>query len=519
MTGEREAAAGGQPTGSNMVTLQTGSMVDQYEITGILGKGGMGTVYSGIQPVIGKKVAIKVINREFSGNPEVVARFIQEARAVNQAQSRYIVDIFAFGELDDGCHYYVMERVEGHSLEDHLRDHGGPLPLEQCLEVMRCVTAGLGAAHEMEIIHRDLKPANILVLTGDSQRLEAKILDFGIAKIMGEPGEAGPMTRTGAIFGTPAYMAPEQIRARPVDARTDIYALGVIMFQLFTGTLPFSAATYIDLVNKHLYEAPPNLDELQPELPTAYRELVLRCLQKEPDNRPATVQEVAAVLRDPAAIVTLPPLSITAEPPPPPPTMLAQPPAPEPRPKRGALWVVLALLGVGVIAAAAVLLTRNDGDPRPAAAAAAEPRTPPAAAPAPAPEPKPEPKPEPEPEPESAPASTSKLKRKGKGKDRRKAKRRGKSAAKPVAAPKPIAAPAPAPAPQPDPAPEPAPAPAPEPAPAPKPAPAPAPAPAPKAQPSSTSTLKPKPKPKPKPKTKPKPKPKPKEEEDVPFGF
>ena len=308
MTGESSADAGGAPRAYSMETLPPGTMVDQYEVTGILGRGGMGTVYSGIQPVIGKQVAIKVINREFSGNPEVVARFVQEARAVNQAHSRFIVDIFAFGAQVDGSHYYVMEHVNGRALEEELQGKDGVMPMPQALAILRCVTSGLAAAHAMEIVHRDLKPGNILVVKEEG-KVSAKLLDFGIAKIMGEPGEAGPMTRTGAVFGTPAYMAPEQIRAQEVDARTDIYALGVIMFQLFTGTLPFEADAFIDLVNKHLSEPPPDPAALRPGLPSQLRDLILKCLEKDPARRPASVQEVAAALELPATAATLPAVS------------------------------------------------------------------------------------------------------------------------------------------------------------------------------------------------------------------
>ena len=389
---------------SSMDTLPPGTMVDQYEVTGILGRGGMGTVYSGVQPVIGKQVAIKVINREFSGNPEVVARFVQEARAVNQAHSRFIVDIFAFGVLADGCHYYIMEHVNGRALEEELQEHNGPLPLPQALAILRCVTSGLAAAHAMEIVHRDLKPGNILVLREEGG-VSAKLLDFGIAKIMGEPGEAGPMTRTGAVFGTPAYMAPEQIRAQAVDQRTDIYALGVIMFQLFTGQLPFDAVAFIDLVNMHLSQPPPDPAALRPGLPTQLRDLILTCLQKDPANRPATVEEVAAALALPATAPTLPAVSATL------PVGSLTPPAASPlaqaphetlatdAPRRG--WSLYSLLAlIPALLVGGWFLFSTSPDPKPAPAPETQIPTPnpaPAPAPAPAPEtrnPKPAPAPE-----------------------------------------------------------------------------------------------------------------------------
>ena len=368
--GETNTSPAGATVASAPETLPPGFMVDQYQITGILGRGGMGTVYSGIQPVIGKQVAIKVINREFSGNPEVVARFIQEARAVNQARSRYIVDIFGFGELPDGCHYCVMEHVEGQVLEDLLREQRGHLPLPRALEILRGITAGLASAHAMNIIHRDLKPGNILVPSGPEQ-VSAKLLDFGIAKMASEPGEATPMTRTGAVFGTPAYMAPEQIRAQQVDTRTDIYALGVIMFQLFTGELPFEAVAFIDLVNKHLNDAPPDPSTLRSGLPVQLRDLVLQCLKKDPDQRPESVEQVAAALEVQATAATLP-----AHEPPPATSPLppGDPQATHHRPRRAALLLValIPLLLVG----AWLLMPDHNGtlvEPKPAAAPAPNP--------------------------------------------------------------------------------------------------------------------------------------------------
>lgn len=275
--------------------LQMGQMVAEYQVIGVLGRGGMGTVYAGVQPIIGKPVAIKVLQREFVSNRDVVHRFIQEARAVNQARSRYVVDIFSFGTLPDGAHYFVMEQLEGLPLRAVI-ERRGRLTFDVAYEILTCVAKGLKAAHDKGIVHRDLKPENIMVLDEADGGTSAKVLDFGIAKLQG--GQApGFTTRTGTAMGTPYYMSPEQCRGVSVDHRTDIYALGVIMFEMFTGALPFTANSYIDLVNKHLYAAPPRPRELAPDVPEELEAFILRCLSKEPMGRPASMDEFVAQLK------------------------------------------------------------------------------------------------------------------------------------------------------------------------------------------------------------------------------
>jgi serine/threonine-protein kinase len=265
-------------------------MVGEYQVTGLLGTGGMGSVYSGIQPVIGKRVAIKVLLRELASNPQVVNRFIQEARAVNQVRSRYIVDIFSFGEIPDGRHYFVMEQLEGRSLRDLLRERK-TLSFNEAFAVLSCVAKGLIAAHGKGIVHRDIKPENIMVRVEEDDAITAKILDFGIAKLQtGDSSNPTFSTRTGVAMGTPFYMSPEQCRGVGVDHRTDIYAIGIIMFEMFTGALPFTARSYIDLVNKHLFAEPPSPSRLS-SMPRDLETLILRCIAKDPKDRPQSVEE------------------------------------------------------------------------------------------------------------------------------------------------------------------------------------------------------------------------------------
>jgi len=266
-------------------------MVDQYRITRVLGKGAQGTVYAGVHPVIGKKVAIKVLRRKLAKNPEVVGRFIQEARAVNQARSRFIVDIFSFGELVDGRHYFVMEHIDGQPLCDYIDKHG-TLPSHELYQIIDAVAKGLIAAHGKGIVHRDLKPENIMVMQEEDGRSTAKLLDFGIAKLVdSEPGEFGFATEIGIAMGTPYYMSPEQARGVDVDHRTDIYALGIILFELFTGSRPFTGNSLIALINHHLSTPPPKPRELSEKISEELEQLILGCLAKEPHERPQTVQE------------------------------------------------------------------------------------------------------------------------------------------------------------------------------------------------------------------------------------
>ena len=272
--------------------LATGNMVDEYQITGKLGEGGMGSVYAGIQPVIGKRVAIKVLLYEFSANPKVVGRFIQEARAVNQIHNRYIVDIFSFGELEDHRPYFVMEHLDGVPLRDFIKERG-TLSFDEAYAVLKCVAKGLGAAHAKKIVHRDLKPENIIVSKDDEGVLRAKILDFGIAKLQGgEGGVPAIATQTGVAMGTPYYMSPEQVKGVDVDYRSDIYALGIIMYEMFTGVLPFVANSYIELVNKHLFTDPPNPLQRCKDMPQELADLILKCIAKLPGDRPQSMEEL-----------------------------------------------------------------------------------------------------------------------------------------------------------------------------------------------------------------------------------
>src|SRR5262245_57624766 len=218
--------------------LPNGTVVGEYVIDGKLGEGGFGAVYRATHPLIGKAAAVKVLFRSFSSDQEMVSRFIAEARAVNQIRHRNIIDIFSFGSLEDGRQYYVMELLEGLTFDRYIKQKGHLTP-EEAIPVLRAIARALDAAHANGIAHRDLKPENIYVTFDEDGGVFPKLLDFGIAKLLGESAKSGHKTRTGTPMGTPHYMSPEQCRGKNVDHRTDIYSFGVLVHEALPGQLPF----------------------------------------------------------------------------------------------------------------------------------------------------------------------------------------------------------------------------------------------------------------------------------------
>jgi serine/threonine protein kinase len=277
-----------------------GQTVGTYRVACLLGVGGMGRVYKGVHPTIGSRVAIKVLSRECTDNPELVERFFAEARAVNLIRHESIVNVIDLSSLPDGRPYIVMEYLDGAPLSDVITNSPN-LPLGALARVLGEVLDALSAAHAKAIVHRDLKPDNIFV----SPQGRAKVLDFGIAKLMPELSGRSAPTRTGSLLGTPHYMAPEQALAQPIDLRTDIYACGVILFEGATGTKPFRASSLFDLLRKHIDEPPPPPRSLRPDMPTAYEEVILRSLAKKPDDRFQSASALANALA--AAAQPLPP--------------------------------------------------------------------------------------------------------------------------------------------------------------------------------------------------------------------
>nr|MDQ3297472.1 serine/threonine protein kinase [Myxococcota bacterium] len=264
--------------------LAPGTMVGEYQIDKQLGEGGMGRVFSAIHPVIAKRAAIKVLHPEFSANAEMVQRFIQEARSVNQIGHPNIVDIFAFGALPDGRFYFVMECLRGQSLRDCITKRR--LAPMEALAILETVTSTLEAAHEKGIVHRDLKPDNVFLVEVKGNLPQVKLLDFGIAKLLGDDGRV-QRTRTGNLMGTPGYMSPEQARGQDVDHRTDVYALGAVAYELLTGWLPFPADNAADMIAKHLFAPVPSARLKNPGVPAELDQLVMAMMAKDVAHRPS----------------------------------------------------------------------------------------------------------------------------------------------------------------------------------------------------------------------------------------
>ncbi|HVV15902.1 MAG TPA: serine/threonine-protein kinase [Polyangia bacterium] len=283
----------------------TASLVNQtignYRVLRLLGEGGMGVVYLAQHPVIGRKVAIKLLHAALARDPDIVSRFFNEARAIHMIAHENIVEILDFGQTTDGQPYFIMEHLEGESLSEAVSR--GPMAVDQVELIGVQMCRALGAAHAKGIVHRDLKPHNVQLgmKTDDSGAdgaLQVKILDFGVAKILATPdGAQSVKTRTGSLMGTPLYMSPEQCKGAGVlDHRTDIYSLGVMLFEMIAGRPPFVAEGVGELFAKHMLEDPPSLLELAPATPPHMAAAIMKALAKEPADRFQSMDELRKAL-------------------------------------------------------------------------------------------------------------------------------------------------------------------------------------------------------------------------------
>nr|MBA2539207.1 serine/threonine protein kinase [Deltaproteobacteria bacterium] len=280
--------------------IAAGQSIGNYRILSKIGTGGMGAVFLAEHPLIGKRVALKVIHRELSSNKEVVQRFFQEARACNQIGNEHIVEIHDFGVTPDGDHFYIMEYLDGKTLASLLAKHTA-LDVMRSLHIGGQIASALSAAHIAGIIPRDLKPDNIMLLKllGDPDFV--KVLDFGLAKVFAA-GTSAVKTAAGVLLGTPQYMSPEACESKaPVDHRTDIYALGVLLFQMMTGVLPFDGESMGEVLVKQVTALPPAPRGLNPNIPPSVEQILLRCLAKPVNNRFQSMLALREALHDPEA--------------------------------------------------------------------------------------------------------------------------------------------------------------------------------------------------------------------------
>ena len=256
-------ASAGRVRTDDDVSLVGHDIDGRYRVISHLGRGGMGAVYLARQSMVDRNVALKVIREQHLADPRAVRRFMDEARASCAVHHPNVVTVHDFGRTRDGLLYLAMEHIEGETLRDIVRR--GPMELERACRIGGQICAGLSEAHRRGIIHRDLKPENIMVSSATAVGEIAKLLDFGIAKSI-QPREA-QMTNTGALMGTPLYMSPEQCRGEAVDARSDIYALGVILFEMLSGVPPFTAENTVALLLQHNTKKPPRLEDVAPKTP------------------------------------------------------------------------------------------------------------------------------------------------------------------------------------------------------------------------------------------------------------
>jgi serine/threonine-protein kinase len=265
----------------------------KYRVDGFLKRGGMGSVYRGTHVLLNKPVAIKLIRPELVTSDDMVKRFFREARAAAKLSHPNIVTVHDLGQAEDGTLYIIMELVEGKSLKEIIQS-GGPWAPARALRLLRGIASALSLAHRSGIVHRDLKPQNIMVFQDSEGNETPKLLDFGIAKTL-EP-DSPALTSTGMVLGTPHYMSAEQAKGLPADHRSDIYALGVILYEMLVGKVPFDDKSIPSILVKHLTEAPRPPSALKGDIPKEVEALVLRCLEKDPERRLQSADELARTL-------------------------------------------------------------------------------------------------------------------------------------------------------------------------------------------------------------------------------
>jgi serine/threonine-protein kinase len=312
-------------------------VAERYELEELVGSGGMSSVFRATDTLLERKVALKILHEEYTNDADYVERFRREARAVAQLAHPNIVTVIDRGE-QDGRQFIVFEYVDGESLK-HLVDRTGPLPVEEAVELALQVARALSFAHQQGLVHRDVKPQNVLL--NDDGR--AKVTDFGIARSLDLDVQHG-LTQTGTVMGTSDYIAPEQARGERVDEQTDIYSLGVVLYELLTGEVPFPGDNFVAVAMRHINEPPPSARARRPDVPARLDAAIRRAMAKEPSGRFASMAEFAGELE---ASLDVSPEADTGE--------IVLPRRRRRRPSRRLLlWALLVVLGVGVLVGAGV---------------------------------------------------------------------------------------------------------------------------------------------------------------------
>ncbi len=289
VSGVKALSAGDRTTSDESTAALPGrrpAFADRYVLLEELGRGAMGVVYKALDQLLGETIALKILKPEYCSDPEILERFRREILLARDIGHPNILKVYHMGE-HEGRMYLSMKLIDGPTLASLIRLRGA-LPIDVILDVASKLTSALQAAHALQVVHRDIKPANILL----DGRGEPYIVDFGLARLIDSPG----MTHPGAFLGTPAYASPEQVEKRPADSRTDLYSLGVVLFEMATGQRPFTADTVPEILEKHRRVAPPDPRSLRADLPDRLREVILRCLAKRPENRFQSASEVLATL-------------------------------------------------------------------------------------------------------------------------------------------------------------------------------------------------------------------------------